>query len=190
MPDEFKIDNSKLEKLAKKFKTKDSFSLSSASCKKLFNLYSEVITERIRRQHLAHIIRSLESYLQEKTGNSLFTIKCYAVDLPFGDNTQGHYRKGRCFDIYYNKSLSEDEVRICLSHELGHLFLEAYSYMQKGKKLYEDAASMEPLSSLFGIFTIASKNDFYQNEANSCINGETFNGLVDKFLSLGRQNAK
>lgn len=187
MINDFVIDKQKLKQLATKFNIKED------SCKKLFELYENFVSKNIRGQYLAHIIRSLELSMREMTGNKLFVINC--VPMPKEKiirNAQGRYNNGRFFIIYFNKDLPEPERRNAIAHELGHLFLVAFANHQfkankQLNKMYGDGNKMEPLASLFGVFTIAAKNQFYQNDAPICINNITtkgWNGLLNDFMKL------
>jgi len=187
MINDFIIDKQKLKQLAV------IFNINEDSCKKLFDLYENSVSKSIREQYLAHIIRSLELSMRKMTGNKLFAINC--VPMPKGSiirNAQGRYNKGLCFIIYFNKDLPEYEKRNAIAHELGHLFMVAFANQQFGinrqlKKMYGDGNDMEPLASLFGVFVIAAKNQFYQNDALACkkkITAHGWNGLINDFMKL------
>jgi len=187
MINDFVIDKKKLKQLANKF------SINEDSCEILFGLYENSVSKSIRTQYLAHIIRSLELSMREMTGNKLFAINC--VPMPKEKiirNAQGRYNEGLCFIIYFNKDLPEYEKRNVIAHELGHLFMVAFANQQfrrnaQLRKMYGDGNKMEPLASLFGIFAIAAKNQFYQNDAPKCeakITRHGWSGLVGDFLKL------
>jgi Zn-dependent peptidase ImmA (M78 family) len=182
MQKDFVIDEKKLKQLA------SDFNISKDSCRKLFELYKDVVSKKIRTQYLAHIIRSMELEMRRITGNGLFVIKCMPMEKSTVREAVGKYHENRFFIIYFNSSLPEEKKRIVLAHELGHLFLVAIAVHQwdKGslKKYYGEGHYMEPLASLFGIFIIAAKNDFYQKEAIKYVKNVTWKGLVDDFLGL------
>lgn len=187
MINDFVIDGSKIKQLAVKF------SIEENNCKKLFELYENSVSKSIKAQYLAHIIRSLELSMRKMTGNKLFAINC--VPMPKGSiirNAQGRYNEGLCFIVYFNEDLQEQEKRNAIAHELGHLFMVAFANQQfktnkRLNKMYGDGHDMEPLASLFGVFAMAAKNQFYQNEALVCekkITAHGWDGLINDFLKL------
>jgi len=186
MINDFVIDKQKLKILAAKFNIKED------NCKWLFELYENSVSKSIREQYLAHIIRSLELSMRKMTGNKLFVINCVPMENSFR-NAIGKYNEGYCFIIYFNKNLPEYEKRNAIAHELGHLFMVAFAndllfkkYSQS-KKIYGDGHDMEPLASLFGVFVIAAKNKFYQNDAPVFIQHiarHGWDGLLNDFLNL------
>jgi hypothetical protein len=187
MATDFVIDGQKIKQLAK------DFGITEDSCKGLFKIYEDSVSKTIKVQYLAHIIRSIELSMMEITGNKLFTIKCVPMLMPKGfRNAQGRYNSGYCFIIYFDKTLSEYGRRNAIAHELGHLFWLEFANKQfkenkQLNKMYGEGHNMEPLASLFGVFVIAAKNNFYQNDAPECISRITaqgWNGLVNDFIRL------
>jgi len=184
---DFVVNGQKLKQLA------NNFGITESSCKALFEIYEDSVSKSIKVQYLAHIIRSIESSMREMTRNKLFTIKCVPMSMPKNfRNALGRYYSGLCFIIYFNENLQEHEKRNAIAHELGHLFWLEFANQQFKKnkqlrKMYGEGHNMEPLASLFGVFAIAAKNQFYQNDAPVCITRITaqgWNGLVNDFLQL------
>ena len=142
----------KIKFIAEKFKTNEK------TVESLFSKYVALLP-RMKEQYLAHVMRSLEAYLREKCNAPLFVITC----KPSSDNPAmkgggcASYKKGQFFNIVYDSKLDAKQVRIVIAHELGHLFWIAIA-----NKEYEE--NHEPLSSIFGIFTIFDKNDFYADK--------------------------
>jgi hypothetical protein len=58
--------------------------------------------------------------------------------------------------ITYWKQLPEDQIRILIAHELGHI---ANRYL-----LDRDSASNDGLAPLFGYIALQDKDDFYKNK--------------------------
>jgi hypothetical protein len=139
----------------------------------------------IRGQYLAHIIRAMEEYIREKTVNPLFRIVCEPSlgNLEIG-SAQYFFRK--FFVVHYNPGMSEKELRVYLAHELGHLFILAIVNDDRPPRdRIPDDADIEPLSSIFGIFTMANKNDFYRNvKDNTSLNHQTWDEMEKAFLDL------
>ncbi|MDR1218443.1 MAG: hypothetical protein LBK73_02410 [Treponema sp.] len=138
----------------------------------------------ITNQYLAHIIRSMESYLRIITGNQLFRIVC-EPSLGGLDIGSAQYFYKKFFVVHFNPAMPEKELRVYLAHELGHLFIIAIANDARDprKRLPSDTDT-EPLSSIFGIFTMAGKNDFYRNIKNSSLNHSSWDEMTGSFLSL------
>jgi hypothetical protein len=144
------------------------------------------LTTNIKGQYLAHITRVMENYFREMTGNPLFIIK-YTPYTVHSEKTDcgAAFHPGRRFVIFYPPDMPERDLRVRLAHELGHLFLLAS--LESGKKdkrlpVYE--GTTEPLSSIFGIFAISDKNDFYANARESGRNHEKWEDILKDFLDL------
>jgi len=152
--------------------------------------YSEFqkLTTNIKGQYLAHITRVMENYFRETTSNPLFFIKY----TPYSYNEKktkcgAAFYPGRRFVIFYQPDLPEKELRVRLAHELGHLFLLAViEQNKKDKRLPVYEGTTEPLSSVFGIFTISDKNQFYANVLESKRNHENWDSILNDFLSLSQ----
>lgn len=176
---EFTIDDEKLKHIA------DIFPVDCEAVVDLYQTYQK-LTQNMSRQYLAHIIRSMESYIREKSGKPLFVIDC----APFRNIVKGqknacsHYYEGKRFVIYFNSNLSERDIRVLIAHELGHLFLRAMYDITGGKYVLKYENTTEPLSSIFGIFTISDKNEFYQQAAFSERNHPNWQAILDDFLKL------
>lgn len=115
-------------------------------------LYDKELVESIPYQYLAHMIRTMESYIQEKSKNEFFRI----TFTPYkSDNiTQlacGQYHSDS-FDIFYDERIDPRQIRTAIAHELGHLFFLFH------KGIFENENNItEPLSSLFGIIIMLHK---------------------------------
>lgn len=179
---DFVIDNTKLQRIADEFKIK------KGSVETLFAHYMQ-LSEKMKHQYLAHIIRSMEAFFREETKNPVFVINCE----PFKSHVKGqqdcsaNYYPGRRFIIFYRSDKDDKSIRICIAHELGHLFLIAMNEIQRRDKrqdVYE--GTTEPLSSIFGIFTISEKNDFYRNVNESGRNHENWDKILRDFSELNK----
>ena len=151
---QFVIDSEKIDYIAK------NFNLTYETVDRLFKNYQK-LQYKNKNQYLAHIMRSLEEYIRENCNAPFFRISC----KPSSNNPAlkgtgcASYKKGISFVILYDSSLSPKDARVVIAHELGHLF-----WITLADKKYDD--THEPLSSVFGIFTIMDKNDFYADKAN------------------------
>jgi len=118
----------------------------------------------MKLQYLAHIIRTMEESLRIVSGNPMFRIVCSPVDQSskeFGI-ARAQYFKNRYFAIYYHPDTNEKQLRVLLAHELGHLFLIEMVNSTFNEQ-FSGNAEVEPASTIFGIFTILDKNQFYYN---------------------------
>jgi hypothetical protein len=128
----------------------------------------------------------MEIYFREKTGNPLFFIKYTPYSyMNTGTTCVSAFYPGRRFVIFYPPDLPEKDLRVRLAHELGHLFLIASLEnvdISRIDTVYE--RTTEPLSSIFGIFTISDKNHFYANALTSARNHENWDAILNDFLAL------
>jgi hypothetical protein len=163
-----------------------SFGITDSSVEDLYAIYKALNTE-IKNQYLAHIIRAMEGYLRKETKNEFFRIICEPSLRASDPRPVGcaQYFHRRFFVIHFNPSIDERQLRVCLAHELGHLFLLEIVNKHLPPTGNRDVQSdMEPLSSIFGIFTMADKNDFYQNTNNSTRNHTSWDELKGDFKAL------
>ena len=119
----------------------------------------------MKRQYLAHVIRTMEERLRQVSGNEMFRIVCSPVDETskvLGIASAQYYKK-RYFAIYYHPKTDEKQLRVLLAHELGHLFLIELVNSTFDKQ-YDEKTQIEPLATILGILTIFDKNDFYHNK--------------------------
>jgi hypothetical protein len=104
-----------------------------------------------------------------------FGIKQESVDV---------YYRGQRFIIHYKRDLNDKEVRVHIAHELGHLFLIACLDSKMLDKRAPLLEKTEPLSSIFGIFTVSEKNDFYYNVITSGRAHDNWGAILDDFRTL------
>jgi Zn-dependent peptidase ImmA (M78 family) len=177
---EFKINQTKIEDIAKKF------SVSEDSVEELHKAYL-MFSPGIKKQYLAHIMRCLEVYFRSALDNTNFLVKCY----PFRTFTPGQkqavsrYYKGSEFRIYYYDGLSDIKKRDLIAHEVGHLFLLGISDARKRSGFnLSDKLLTEPLCSIFGIFAMSEKNDFYDNYDSSIENHNDWDHILNNFIQI------
>ena len=131
----------------------------------LLSFYNK-FAEGTKYQYLAHVIRTMEEKLRKVPGNEMFQIICSPVakNSKMLDFVASQYQKNCYFAIYYHPNLKEKQLRIRIAHELGHLFLvELIDANVELKKNLGKKALVEPLATIFAIFSIFDKNDFYHN---------------------------
>jgi Zn-dependent peptidase ImmA (M78 family) len=145
-------------------KISEQFGVTKTDVETFRNFFYQSIVANMKRQYLAHVIRTMEDKLREIPGNEMFRIVCSPVEEGARDIgiAGAHYYKGRYFAIFYHPSTEEKHLRIMLAHELGHLFLIEFLNSQFGRN-YTESTLIEPFSTILGIFTILDKNDFYHN---------------------------
>jgi len=182
MSDEFLISEERLDIIAQ------TFEISRQSVVDLFNDFC-AIEYQIKDQRLAHISRVLETYFKVQTGNPEFSIEYvpYEVHTPRRRGSMSIYRKWfKKFTIYYDNTRPEREIRVNISHELGHLYLFA-RYCSSGgsdetKSKY--AKTTEPLSSIFGLFVVSNKNHFYENLSSTEHKHDNWESILNDFRNL------
>jgi hypothetical protein len=88
--------------------------------------------------------------------------------------------------------MEEKQLRACLSHELGHLFI--IELLNEGKndesEPFSKATLTEPLSSIFGIFTIMDKSRFYTENPSSRFNHHSWECTGARIYLLTKKNYK
>jgi hypothetical protein len=132
----------------------------------------------------------MESYIRQTTGNPMFQINTFPMDPKSSVLNVGcaQYYPKRYFSIFFHPRMDEKQLRACLAHELGHLFIIELLNEGKtdGSKLFDKTKLTEPLSSIFGIFTIMDKNHFYQEEALN-FNHHSWEEIVQAFVHLQKK---
>jgi uncharacterized protein YjaZ len=164
----------------------DQFHVNKPTVELVHRLFSRVIDE-VKNQYLAHIIRCMESYIRRKTGNPMFQINTFPIDPGSRVLNVGcaQYYPKRYFSIFFHPRMDEKQLRVCLAHELGHLFIIELLNEEKndGSEPLDKTTLTEPLSSIFGIFTIMDKNLFYRETASK-FNHHSWEELVQAFAHL------
>jgi Zn-dependent peptidase ImmA (M78 family) len=182
---EFCVDDEKIISISNRFHVKDS------SVKRVHEIFCDVIG-KVKYQYLAHIIRCMESYIRQKTGNPMFQINTFplAPDSPMLNVGCAQYYPKRHFSIFFHPRMDERQLRVCLAHELGHLFIiELLNEVKTdGSEPFDKTTLTEPLSSIFGIFTIMDKNHFYKEIAPT-LNHHSWEEIVQAFVHLQEKTA-
>jgi Zn-dependent peptidase ImmA (M78 family) len=159
------------------------FGVPKEEVERLNNFYKTIVND-MKRQYLAHIIRTMEERLRKIPGNEMFQIICSPVDgnsKNFGI-ARADYYKGRYFAIFYHPDTDEKQLRIMLAHELGHLFLvELYNSCLNLD--FDENTMIEPRSTILGILAILDKNDFYHNKT-SPFKHPSPDAVLDDFVLL------
>lgn len=139
----------------------------------------------MRTQYLSHYARAMEHHIRKKKECDLFQINCLPMseDDDLSNITTATYKHGTCFDIFYHPKIGPNDLRVNIAHELGHLYLLEIENDLRTKcdvPLEENTENYnsEPLSSLFGIFALMEKDDFYKNRAGNFIFGS-----IEKIVS-------
>ncbi len=177
MASKFKVDDEKIEYIAAQFGVRQD------TVKLINNIFNGIYTG-LKRQYLAHIIRSMEHYIRENTNNPMFQINCFPLPKESPNLNVGcaQYFPKRYFTIFYHPAMDDKQLRVCLAHELGHLFLIEIINTATEKTLSSEA-NTEPLSSIFGVLTILDKNDFYEEHSKQ-FNHKSWKEVVESFCHL------
>jgi hypothetical protein len=166
------------------------YSMSKKRIESLREFYEGFIND-MKQQYLAHIIRTMEERLRNISGNEMFRIVCSPVDKTAKQLgiARAQYYKNRYFAIYYHPNTDEKQLRVLLAHELGHLFL-IEMVNSAFDKHYDEKTNVEPTSTVFGIFAIFDKNEFYHNKTTPFMH-KTPQEILDDFSLLhNRDNSK
>lgn len=156
------------------------FDITPSQIKKFETKYKNLV-EKIPYQYLAHIIRSLETYIRNKPEMKFFRIFCTPSKIEGMDNglAAGFYKENRYYNICYNDNADELQVRVAIAHELGHLF-----YLIEYNKSMDE--THEPMSSLFGTFVMIHKL-----KTSSKRKHHSEKDIIDDFtLLMNRENGK
>jgi len=187
--DEFKIDKTKISEIAKEFPV-----VTESQVEELHKAYCD-FSPYLQGQYLAHVMRAVECYFRRKMKNERFIVICepYKEFAPDQKQASAYYYQCRSavrsndktnssFIINYNDKLTDEkELRDYIAHEIGHLFLEAAADIITGQDI---GGRTEPLSTIFGIFTMSEKNDFYANFNKSARNHKDWQELFDYFIKI------
>jgi Zn-dependent peptidase ImmA (M78 family) len=180
MAKEFEVTEEKLKTISKKF------NVPLKTVRNVHTIFVETISG-VKNQYLAHIIRCMEAYCRNETKNPMFQINCFPLDAdsPVLNVGCAQYFPKRFFSVFFHPRMEEKQLRVCLAHELGHLFFVELLNERKleAGKTYDQTTLTEPLSSIFGIFTIMEKNDFYQEHIQS-LKHKTWDNIVEDFIHL------
>ncbi|MDR1149631.1 MAG: hypothetical protein LBK66_13465 [Spirochaetaceae bacterium] len=162
------IESGIIEKLAYCFK------LDCEDVKKHKSGYDDTIRPKVKIRYLSHLVTTIEDLVNEKrvreflksakeAENGLsryFRVKAarlYSITLAPQQfkrkATTRHHKFGAI--IFFNKDFDENQKRILIAHELGHIV---------NKELF-CAADSENTANLFAFFAINDKNDFYLDES-------------------------
>ncbi|MDR2953196.1 MAG: hypothetical protein LBU82_08145 [Treponema sp.] len=181
---EFDITSEKIDKIVSSYNAQG-ISITRDNIEQVHDEFKK-LTTNIKGQYLAHITRVMENYFREMTDNPLFFIKYTPYKSSERKTSCGAvFYPGRRFVIFYPSELPEKDLRVRLAHELGHLFLLASLENKKiDKRIPVYEGTTEPLSSVFGIFTISDKNHFYANALESDRNHGNWDAILDDFLAL------
>jgi hypothetical protein len=182
---EFSVNDEKITYISEQFRIRKS------QVAHIHKLFSEVI-DGVKNQYLAHVIRCMESYIRKNTGNPMFQINTFPLDpaSPMLNVGCAQYYPGRYFAIFFHPCMDEKQLRVCLAHELGHLFIIELLNEKKpdGSELFDKTTLTEPVSSIFGIFTIMDKNHFYKDIAPD-FNYHSWEELIRAFIHLQEKTA-
>jgi len=154
----------------------------------LYKAYECKIAGKMGQHYLAHLIRTMEETLRKLPGYELFCI----VDSPTSgegrllDMAGSQYFPQRLFVMYYDPRTDEKQLRNMLAHELGHLFLT--EFFNAGA--WDNKDIVERYSTLFGIFAILDKNDFYHNKTKPFKHDKLEDVLDDFILMHNRKLGK
>jgi Zn-dependent peptidase ImmA (M78 family) len=181
MSTEFKIDSAKITKIS------SAFGVDEKTVQMLHQSYQQ-FSPYLQGQFLAHVMRGIECYFRKALKNDRFIVICepYKNFVKGQKQASADYYQGNKFVIYYNKDIQLEKVlRDYIAHEIGHLFwLATIDAMKKDKRKNMYTGSMEPLSSIFGVFAMSEKDDFYATYDVSARNHKDWQEILTSFVNI------
>lgn len=182
MTNTFHLNNTRLNKI------EDSFKIHKESILQLKDDYTKLV-ENVPYQYLAHIMRTMEDYIRKNVEKAeYFRITCMPTEESkdeLKDLACATYQEKYSFDIVYDRNMSETRKRVCIAHELGHLWLVIQT-----NKNYD--STHEPLSSIYGLLIMLHKLDCQKQNSNSEARGEETeveeDKLIKEFLFIMNRN--
>ena len=142
--------------------------LNTDSIEKLRDSFSEKFLSEghsaFKLQYLAHLVRSMESYIRRELEDHRFfriELQPFRYEDPDLGAASAQRSPPHTYIIYYHPAMDPKQLRICLAHELGHLFLCILA--DKKPEEYRSKES-EALSWAFAALAIFDKTDFYLNK--------------------------
>jgi hypothetical protein len=177
---EFDVTEEKLKKVS------DQFHVNPQTVQAVYKIFTDVISG-VKNQYLAHIIRCMELYIRNHTGNPMFQINCFPIDpnSPVLNAGCAQYFHKRFFSVFFHPRMEEKQLRVCLAHELGHLFIVELLNDSGNEQSprFDEKTLTEPISSILGIFTIMDKNNFYKDRCRK-LNHHSWEDIVKDFILL------
>ncbi|MGP1414418.1 MAG: ImmA/IrrE family metallo-endopeptidase [Treponema sp.] len=178
----FNLSNSRIKNIL------NAFNISQDNISSISDWYDNLI-KNVPYQYLAHIMRTMEDYIRKNIPKSeFFRITCMPTEESkdeLKDLACATYQEGYSFDIVYDRNMSESRKRVCIAHELGHLWL-----VIKTNKEYE--SNHEPLSSLFGLLIMLHKLDYKKQNKSSLSHKQDVcdseEELIREFLFIMNRN--
>ena len=180
---DFTVDDKKISYISGQFHVEKEY------VERAYKMFLSVI-DGLKNQYLAHIIRCMEVYIRKETKNPMFQINTFPItsDPPVLNVGCAQYYPKRYFSVFFDPRMEEKQLRVCLSHELGHLFIiELLNNKRTDNSASLDEKTLtEPLSSIFGVFTMMDKNHFYMESAQK-LNHISFKELIEDFIHLQKR---
>lgn len=151
----------------------DIFHLEKEAIIEICNKTISGIGEILDKQYFAHTIRAMEEFvINSKKAVRSFFIRCVEDDAyvhPSYLLNPGPDGKIKNFYIHYSSSLSDKEKRMAIAHELGHLYINVTSRLDKSSD--EQIKALEKIVNIIGLLFIfkrkaASLSDAFEGAAN------------------------
>lgn len=171
---DFQISKDKLPFIARKLRVKED------ELKKFLPSFKEFY-KVVRLQHLAHLMRAMELYVQEKTNNQTFKIvwcKMSDKNVTSAVSLKWNDKYGIVTPAKLNNDDDDDlrQLRVYVAHELGHLFFSTqHPEESKNDKLNQDMAN------IFGVFAMLERNEFYDKKVTK-IRHNSWEDVVRDFV--------
>jgi hypothetical protein len=164
--------------------------LSEDDIKLIHKTYNSKINGHMEGQYLAHVIRAVEQFVAEERGKKSFRVICKAVDgqtgiyLDYSDHPNVPKGEER-FIIGYPKSYDSRQIRMCVAHELGHLF---FGIEQRKGMFPNDIKTMEAVANVFGLLLIFGRNALYTKKKEP-FQDISWQNLIREYAALCKQSS-
>ena len=177
----FELDQNRIEKIAEKFDVK------KTDVERFHGLYRDKIMPLVENQYLAHLCRALEDYHREKGEHDSFTIRLKSIPTKkrcYGRVQYIKKREGKSpqYLVHFYDNIDVLKKRVIISHELGHILCALTLKNLKNSKFDpNDIEHAEPLSSLFGLFALMERAEFYKEKSPEYTHNNSFEELLNDF---------
>jgi Zn-dependent peptidase ImmA (M78 family) len=152
--------------------------LSVENVKYINNLYNSQMSDLMEKQYLAHSICAIEQFaFDDKNGRVHITHQA----LP-SCRVPCYVHRGIYFHIVYPASFNSDEIRMCIAHELGHLFFNTQARRGEYNK---DEKKLEAIANVFGLLVIFGRSELYSGKVDTFGNMSK-EDIVEKYTKLCR----
>ena len=172
----FDLDDVKLNFIASKL------GLSKKGVKSIYAEYISKIDGLMKRQYLAHSIRALEEFVYVEKNNKRVHVMLKMLPCPIP--LYLYFEKEMCFFIICPETFTSKKIRMCIAHELGHLFFNTQE--RKGVYGKKDEEILEAVADVFGLFLIFGRDKLYSEKSRKLdvFSGKTWKNITEEYAEF------